>query len=91
MNVTQVDIEFLNLYSNKTFGSPRVAAEFVLIASESPKSPFTITKRKTVDDEYTPGTFTLVDIITPGGNNGTQGTTFAIGSYKLSLMLEIFN
>lgn len=75
INVTQVDIEFVNLSSNKTFESPRIAAEFVLVASQSPKNPFNVTKRKTVDDEHTPGTFTLVDIVTPGEN---LGTSFAI-------------
>lgn len=69
-----MDLEFISLSSNASFESPRIAAEFVLIASESPKSPFTISKRKTVDDEHTPGIFTLVDIVTPNGLNGTQGT-----------------
>lgn len=72
INVTQVDIEFVDLSSNKTFESTRVAAEFVLVASQSPKNPFNVTKRKTVDDEHTPGTFTLVDIVTPGENQGTK-------------------
>lgn len=47
-----------------------MAAEFVMIAGELPTKNFTINKRKTVDDEYTPGTFTLVDIM---ANNGTLG------------------
>lgn len=74
INVTQVDIEFINLSSNASFESPRIAGEFVLVASESPKNPFTINKKKTIDDEHTPGTFTLVEIVTPNGLNGTQGT-----------------
>lgn len=74
INVTQVDMEFINLSSNKTFESPRIGAEFILLATESTNNPFTITKRKTVDDEHTPGTFTLIDIISPDARNGTQGT-----------------
>lgn len=75
INVSQIDMEFVNLSWNSSIASPRIAAEFALVASESPKKPYKITKRKTVDDEHTPGIFTLVDVISPeGGNdNGTQG------------------
>lgn len=68
-------MEFVDLSWNSTYSSPRIAAEFALVASESPKKPFKITKRKTVDDEHTPGIFTLVDVISPdAGDNGTQGS-----------------
>lgn len=73
MNVTQIDMEFIDLSWNSTFASPRIAAEFALVASESPKKTYKISKRKTVDDEHTPGIFTLVDVISPDGGNGTQG------------------
>lgn len=73
MNVTQIDIEFVNLTSTTLDESIRVAAEFVLVANESATKPFAITERKTVDDEHTPGTFRLIDIISPGASNGTQG------------------
>lgn len=56
--------------TNKSFDKLRIAAEFVMIAGESPTHNFTINKRKTVDDEHTPGTFTLVDIMS---SNGTLG------------------
>lgn len=85
--MTQVDIEFVNLSSNKTFESPRIAAEFVLIASQSPKNAFNVSKRKTVDDEHTPGTFTLVDIVTPGEN---QGTSFAINLFQSNFIFQLF-
>lgn len=73
INVTQVDIEFLSLTSNASFESPRIAAEFVLVADESPSSPFKIEKLKTIDDEHTPGIFTLIDVVSPGSHNGTHG------------------
>lgn len=66
-------MEFVDLSWNSTFASPRIAGEFALVASESPKKPYKISKRKTVDDEHTPGIFTLVDVISPDGGNGTQG------------------
>lgn len=71
--MTQVDLELIDLASNRTFHALRVAAEFVMIASESPKNNFNVKERKTVDDEHTPGTFKLVDILSPDGENGTQG------------------
>lgn len=74
INVTQIDMEFIDLAWNSAFASPRIAAEFALIASESPKKPYKITKRKTADDEHTPGIFTLIDVISPEDGNGTQGT-----------------
>lgn len=71
--MTQVDLEFIDLTTNKTIDKPRLAAEFVMIAGELSTNNFTINKRKTVDDEYTPGTFTLVDIM---ANNGTLGNYY---------------
>lgn len=73
INVTQVDMELIDLDSNKTFHALRVAAEFVMVASEAPTNDFNIKERRTVDDEHTPGTFRLVDIVSPDGENGTQG------------------
>lgn len=73
INVTQVDMEFIDLTSRAAFDKPRVAVEFVLVASESPKNPFTVSKRKTIDDEYAARVFTLIDVVSPDGLNGTQG------------------
>ncbi|XP_031636232.1 glycosylated lysosomal membrane protein B-like [Contarinia nasturtii] len=75
-NVTQVDMEFIDLIPSDTkFESIRIAAEFVLVAdSETTKTPFTINKRKTVDDENTPGVFTLIDINTPQVKNNTHAS-----------------
>lgn len=81
-------MEFYDVTSNSSFRSPRIAAEFVLLASESTKNPFTISKRKTVDDEHTPGIFRLVDIISPNGRNGTQGS-FQIKSLSLNCIWRI--
>lgn len=73
INVTQVDMEFIDITSKAGFKQPRIAVEFVLVASESPKNKFSITKRKTIDDEYSPRMFTLVDVVSPDGVNGSQG------------------
>lgn len=77
VNVTQMDIEFVNLtVVNASFGSPRIAMEMALIANETTTRPFIISERKTINDEYTPGTFKLIDIVSPDGANGTQGEFF---------------
>lgn len=74
VNVTQIDMEFVNLTTKAAFASPRIAAEFVLVANEtSTAQPFTVSEHKTIDDEHTPGIFKLMDIISPDGVNGTQG------------------
>lgn len=90
INVTQVDLEFVDLLSTASFGSPRIAGEFVLVASESNKRKFSINKRKTIDDEHTPGIFTLVDIMSPDGLNGTQGLYFELKILRL-LKLNLLN
>lgn len=74
VNVTQMDIEFVNLtVANASIGSPRIAMEMALIANETTTRPFTISERKTLNDEHTPATFKLIDIVSPDGTNGTQG------------------
>lgn len=74
VNVTQMDIEFVNLTDvNASIASPRIAMEMALIANETTTRPFTISERKTINDEHTPGTFKLIDIVSPDGANGTQG------------------
>lgn len=85
VNVTQMDIEFVNLTVNASIGSPRIAMELVLIANETSTRPFTISERKTLDDEHTPGTFKLIDIVSPDGVNGTQGMIYFCDSHLNSL------
>lgn len=71
VNVTQMDIEFVNLTA---INSSRIAIEMALIANETKTRPFTISVRKTLNDEHTPGTFKLIDIVSPiDGANGTLG------------------
>lgn len=66
-NVTQVDMEFVNLKTDPSFKQPRLAAEIVFIADESitANQTYTISKRRTLDDEHTPGIFELIDIYSP--------------------------
>lgn len=67
MNATQVDIEFLKLASKAIgFENARIAAEFVLVAGELVREQsFVVSKRKTLDDEHTPGIFELIDVTSP--------------------------
>lgn len=74
-NVTQIDIEFVDLYnSNYSRPSTRLAAEFILVADESKNQPFQVSERKTLDDEHTPGIFKLIDITSPESFLGSRGT-----------------
>lgn len=91
VNVTQMDIEFVNLtVVNASIGStPRIAMEMALIANETTTRPFTISERKTLNDEHTPGTFKLIDIVSPDGANGTQGA-FLFRLHIRCISLEFF-
>lgn len=80
VNATQVDIEFVKLTSKPSSPStlphiehPRIAAEFLLMANESNQKSFTVSTRKTLDDEHTPGIFELIDIISPNSLMAAKG------------------
>uniref|UniRef100_A0A2M3Z6D0 Putative lysosomal transcription factor n=1 Tax=Anopheles braziliensis TaxID=58242 RepID=A0A2M3Z6D0_9DIPT len=65
-NATQIDIVFNNITNR--FSNPRFAIELVFVVSEQrvQNSEFQVTKRKTLDDEHTPGIFEIVDVMSPG-------------------------
>lgn len=74
-NVTQVDMEFFQLATNSSFQKPRLAAEVILIVDEANigNQTFKISKRKTLDDEHTPGIFELIDISSPESFMASRG------------------
>uniref|UniRef100_A0AAG5CRD7 Lysosomal transcription factor n=1 Tax=Anopheles atroparvus TaxID=41427 RepID=A0AAG5CRD7_ANOAO len=74
-NSTQIDIVFNNITNR--FANPRFAVELLFVVSEQAVvgSDFEVTKRKTLDDEHTPGIFEIVDVLSPGA------FTFSAGGY----------
>ena len=74
-NSTQIDIVFNNITNR--FANPRFAIELLFVVSEQAVvgSEFEVTKRKTLDDEHTPGIFEIVDVLSPGA------FTFSAGGY----------
>ncbi|XP_021706130.1 glycosylated lysosomal membrane protein [Aedes aegypti] len=65
-NSTQVDIVFNNVSTK--FDRPRFAMELLFVVSEQAVSgtDFQITKRRSLDDEHTPGIFEIIDVLSPG-------------------------
>lgn len=72
-NSTQIDIVFNNITNR--FANPRFAIELLFVVSEQAVvgSDFEVTKRKTLDDQHTPGIFEIVDILSPGAFTFSAG------------------
>uniref|UniRef100_A0A182QFW4 Lysosomal transcription factor n=1 Tax=Anopheles farauti TaxID=69004 RepID=A0A182QFW4_9DIPT len=72
-NSTQIDIVFNNITNR--FVNPRFAIELLFVVSEQAVvgSEFEVTKRKTLDDEHTPGIFEIVDVLSPGAFTFSAG------------------
>ncbi|XP_055607118.1 glycosylated lysosomal membrane protein-like [Uranotaenia lowii] len=72
-NSTQVDIVFNNVSSK--FSHPRFAIELLFVVSEQAVigSDFQVTKRKSLDDEHTPGIFEIIDVLSPGAFKFSTG------------------
>lgn len=66
-NNTQIDIVFDKFKLKKSFHSPRLAIEMILATTDTKESntTFHITKRRTLDDEHTPGIFELDTLLSP--------------------------
>lgn len=74
--MTQVDFVIDALRVNKSWPRARYAAEMVLVASEDKsnnKPGFVMQKRKSIDDEHTPGIFELIEIASPKSYVGGDG------------------
>lgn len=72
-NSTQVDIVFNNVSSK--FDRPRFAIELLFVVSEQAVAgaDFQVTKRKSLDDEHTPGIFEIIDVLSPGAFKFSTG------------------
>lgn len=72
-NTTQIDIVFNNVSTK--FDRPRFAVELLFVVSEQAVSgtDFEITKRKSLDDEHTPGIFEIIDVLSPGAFKFSTG------------------
>lgn len=72
-NSTQIDIVFNNV--SVKFERPRFAVELLFIVSEQAVvgTDFEITKRKSLDDEHTPGIFEIIDVLSPGAFKSSGG------------------
>lgn len=67
-NSSQVDVVFDKFKTKKSFTGPRMAIEYVFISKEDPQingTKFDVIRRKTLDDEHTPGIFELDTLLTP--------------------------
>lgn len=54
----------------------RVGAEIVLVANETTSYSFNVAERKLIDDSRAPGTFEIIDVLSPGAVNNSQGRLF---------------
>ncbi|KXJ69459.1 hypothetical protein RP20_CCG026942 [Aedes albopictus] len=72
-NSTQVDIVFNNVSTK--FERPRFAIELLFVVSEQAVTgtDFQITKRRSLDDEHTPGIFEIIDVLSPGAFKFSTG------------------
>lgn len=58
-NSTQVDLVFDKLNTNSSFTNSRFALEILLASSDTVNTTATIISRKSLDDEHSPGVFTV--------------------------------
>ncbi|XP_059610841.1 glycosylated lysosomal membrane protein B-like [Phlebotomus argentipes] len=72
-NSTQIDLILDSILTNETFPQPRFAIEVVLVAMESRKDNYTVVVRKSLDDEFTPGIFKIVNVASPASVNASSG------------------
>lgn len=68
-------MEFIKLATNASFPKPRIAAEVIFMVDETNigNQTFKISKRRTLDDEHTPGIFELIDISSPESFMASRG------------------
>ena len=58
-NSTQVDLILDHLKTNSNFTKSRFALDVLLVSNDNPNSTAIIESRKSLDDENTPGVFTV--------------------------------
>ncbi|XP_021938342.1 glycosylated lysosomal membrane protein-like isoform X2 [Zootermopsis nevadensis] len=72
-NSTQVDLVLDKLKTNSSFSNSRFALEVLIASSDKVNSTASIVSQKSLDDEYSPGVFTLVHLQTPMAELGKGG------------------
>lgn len=75
-NATQVDIVMENIeFDGKKFPFPRMGVEVMLVSQEPAldRQSFDVFKRKSLDDEHTPGIFELNEIASPESYKASRG------------------
>lgn len=64
-NSTQVDFVFDNIQMNETFSNSRFAIELLIVGGGNPDKLMIMDRKKSVDDEHTPGLFEVIEVRTP--------------------------
>lgn len=77
-NATEITIEFMNLNTTQPIQSMRAGAEIVLIANETAADSFNVAEQLLNDDGRAPGTFKLIDVLSPGAMNNSRGIYFHV-------------
>ena len=72
-NATQLEMSLLNVVTRSGFQQTRYAVELVIAANESSESGVFPKSFKSLDDEHTPGVFTLVDLQTTNSKEKGRG------------------
>uniref|UniRef100_A0A1B0CDC9 Secreted protein n=3 Tax=Lutzomyia longipalpis TaxID=7200 RepID=A0A1B0CDC9_LUTLO len=72
-NSTQIDLVLDTVQTNDSFPQPRFAIEVVLVAMEPKKDNYTVVVKKSLDDEFTPGIFKIVNVASPASVNASSG------------------
>ncbi|XP_049791117.1 glycosylated lysosomal membrane protein-like [Schistocerca nitens] len=72
-NTTQVDMVFDRLTTDPSFNNSRFAVEFVIVSQDQRNGTMIVDVRKSLDDEHTPGVFTLVDVESPSSHSRSSG------------------
>lgn len=70
---SDIVIDRMNVSAYK-FASPRFAIQLLLVSSELKETGnFTINKRRNLDDEFTPGIFEVIDVVSPLSKTSAGG------------------
>ncbi|XP_063228666.1 glycosylated lysosomal membrane protein B-like [Bacillus rossius redtenbacheri] len=72
-NSSQVDVALDGLATNSSFPSARFAVDLVLVSDDGRNSSMLLESYKSLDDENTPGVFTMVDLQTASSGTARGG------------------
>nr|CAD7396179.1 unnamed protein product [Timema poppensis] len=72
-NSSLIDLVIDKLGTNSHFSHARFAVDIILASQDPKNTTMTFESHKSLDDEYTPGVFTMVDLQTPSSVSGAKG------------------